>query len=128
MKTKLRGFRGATTVEEDTEESILSATEKLIREMVAQNNIAAEDVASVWMTLTEDLVSTFPAKALRKLEGWTYVPVMCSREIPVPGSLSKCIRVLMHAHTSKTQREIVHVYQERAVCLRPDLNLTTKEI
>ena len=96
--------------------------------MIAQNNIQAEDVASVWMTLTEDLVSAFPAKALRNIEGWKYVPVMCSREIPVPGSLSKCIRVLMHVHTPKHSEEIVHVYLERAECLRPDLNLTMKEI
>lgn len=127
MSSKLRGFRGAITVETDTEENIISATERLVREMIAQNGIKADDVASVWMTMTEDLVSAFPAKALRNIEGWKYVPVMCSREIPVPGSLPKCIRVMMHVHTTKAQDEIVHVYLEKAKCLRPDLNLTVKE-
>ena len=127
MSTKLRGFRGATTVKTDSEDSIVMATERLVREMITQNNIQPDDVASVWMTLTEDLISTFPAKALRKIDGWTYVPVMCSREIPVPGSLEKCIRVLMHVHTSKAQQEIVHVYLEKATSLRPDLSLTMKK-
>lgn len=127
MSSKLRGFRGAITVETDKEESIVSATERLVREMIAQNNIQADDVASVWMTLTEDLISAFPAKALRNIDGWKYVPVMCSREIPVPGSLAKCIRVLMHVHTTKAQEEIIHVYLEKAKTLRPDLNLTMKE-
>lgn len=128
MNIRLRGVRGAITVEQDKEETIVKATETLVREMINKNQIKAADVASVWMTLTEDLLSTFPAKALRRLEDWTYVPVMCSREIPVPGSLTKCIRVLMHVHTSVPQKEIVHIYLENAKQLRPDLNLTMKEL
>lgn len=127
MSQKLRGVRGATTVDNDQEEKIVRATEILVKEMIRVNDIEADDVASVWITVTEDLTSAFPAKALRSVDGWTYVPVMCAREIPVPGSLEKCIRVMVHVHTEKKQDEIQHVYLEKAEQLRPDLNLTLKK-
>jgi chorismate mutase len=127
LSQKLRGVRGATTVDNDHAETVIKATEALVQEMIRANKIEAEDVASVWMTATEDLVSAFPAKALRHVDGWTYVPVMCAREIPVPGSLEKCIRVMMHVHTNLGQNDIQHIYLERAEQLRPDLNLTLKK-
>ena len=73
-----------------------------------------------------DITAAFPAQALRRLDGWTYVPVMCTREIPVPGSLPRCIRVMMTVATEKQQEEICHVYLKGAVVLRPDLSLTKK--
>ncbi len=127
MSSKVRGVRGAITVESDTESEIIDATEQLLREMEASNLIVAEEVASVWITTTEDLKSTFPAKALRRLKGWSLVPVMCSREIPVYGSLPKCIRVMVHVNTTLGQEEIHHIYLGGATILRPDLHLTSKD-
>lgn len=118
----LRGLRGATTIEENTELEIVDATEKLMRELITINEVMAENVASVFLSVTEDIDAAFPAKALRRLEGWTHVPVMCMREIPVANSLKKCIRVMVHMNTDKKQTEIKHVYLEKALILRPDLN------
>lgn len=127
MNQQIRGVRGATTVEVDQAEKIIEATEELVKEMIRMNKIEPEKISSVWMTMTEDLVSTFPAKALRRLEGWRYVPVMCSREIPVSDSLPMCIRVMIHLQTVLNQQEVQHVFLERAVQLRPDLSLTSKK-
>ncbi|MDQ0155217.1 chorismate mutase [Robertmurraya andreesenii] len=118
----LRGVRGAITIENNLEAEIVAATERLMRELIARNDIVPEDVASVFISTTVEIDAVFPAKALRLLEGWTHVPVMCMREIPVTGSLEKCIRVMVHLNTDKKQTEINHVYLERAVILRPDLN------
>ncbi|MFS0781386.1 chorismate mutase [Bacillus sp. 1P06AnD] len=116
-----RGVRGATTVEEDKEQVIVRQTEDLLRELIGQNGIEAEHVCSVIISATSDLTAAFPAKALRNIDGWTYVPVMCVREIEVPGSLEKCIRIMLHWNTEKSQQDINHVYLNRAVSLRPDL-------
>jgi chorismate mutase len=123
VKRLIRGIRGATTVIENKEDVILKATEELIHEMIRKNDIRPENVAQVIMTVTEDLTATFPAKALRTLRGWTYVPVMCMKEIPVPNSLGKCIRIMMTVETNEKQENIHHVYLEEAVKLRPDLSI-----
>jgi len=117
----VRGIRGATTVKSNTVEQVLSATEKLLQEMIEKNNLQAEQVAQALISVTEDIDAAFPAAALRKIEGWQYVPVMCMREIPVPNSLQKCIRVMMTVNTTINQKEIQHIYLEEAVALRPDL-------
>jgi chorismate mutase len=116
----LRGIRGATTVEEDTPQAILEATEELVREIVASNAIDSEAVASALFTVTPDLRAEFPAAAARRM-GWTMVPLLNFTEIGVPGRLEKCIRVLVHVNTDRAQNEMVHVYLRRAVSLRPDL-------
>ncbi len=113
-----RGIRGATTVERNDREEILSATTELLQLMIRRNDLQTEDVASAIFSLTEDLDAEFPAVAARLL-GWTNVPLMCSREIPVPGSLSKCVRVLLHVNTTRGLAEIQHVYVRGAVDLRP---------
>lgn len=117
----IRGVRGATTVQVDTDIEIMTAVERLLREMIELNSIEAEDVASIFISMTEDLRSAFPAKALRKIDGWTYVPVVCMQEIPIVNSLPLCIRVMLHLNTNKEQTQIQHVYQEGAIVLRPDL-------
>lgn len=117
----LRGVRGATTVSHNNEQEIIIAAEELFREMMKVNEINPEAVASVFISTTEDLDAAFPAKALRKLEDWTYVPVMCMRELPVPNSLKMCIRVMLHLNTDVAQQEIIHVYLNGAQVLRPDL-------
>jgi chorismate mutase len=116
----LRGIRGATTVAEDTQAAILEATEELIRDIVAANGLASEDVASALFTVTPDLHAEFPAAAARRM-GWTLVPLLNFTEIGVPGRLARCIRVLIHVNTTKAQAEMVHVYLREAVSLRPDL-------
>ena len=116
----VRGVRGAITVERDDAALLLDATERLLREIVAENDIRSDDVASALFTLTPDLVSQFPAAAARRM-GWTRVPLLNFTEIAVSGSLPRCIRVLLHVNTDKPQDEIVHVYLDGARVLRPDL-------
>ncbi|WP_010650661.1 chorismate mutase [Oceanobacillus massiliensis] len=116
-----RGIRGATTVSENEETQIIENTRVLIEEMVHKNNIKPETISHVFISVTKDLNAGFPARALRKLDGWTYVPVMCMAEIDVPGSLEKCIRIMMVANTAQSQEEVQHVFHNEAVKLRPDL-------
>ena len=115
-----RGIRGATTVERNEREEILTATMELLELMVRQNDLHIEDIASAIFTVTEDLDAEFPAAAARQL-GWDEVALMCMREIPVPDSLGKCIRVLLHVNTTRSASEIQHVYIREAVKLRPGL-------
>ena len=116
-----RGVRGATTVEADDRDQILTATRQLLALMIRRNQIEAADVASAMFTVTGDLASEFPALAARQL-GWIEVPLLCGYEVSVPGSLPRCIRVMLHWNTSKSQSEIHHVYIRDAVRLRPDLS------
>ncbi len=120
MRMVCRGVRGATTVESNSREAILEETRKLLALMIRFNDIDSEDVASATFTLTRDLDAEFPALAARQL-GWRDVPLLCSYELNVPGSLQKCIRILVHWNTEKSQREITHVYLNGAQKLRPDL-------
>ena len=113
-----RGIRGATTVERNDRDDILEATTELLEVIVRLNGLRSEDVAYVWFTVTEDLDAEFPAFAAREL-GWTEVPLMCAREIPVPGALERCIRVLVSWNTRKSQREVRHAFLRGAKELRP---------
>ncbi|NTU56315.1 MAG: chorismate mutase [Anaerolineales bacterium] len=116
-----RGIRGATTVPADDPDLILDATRELLEEILAENaDMRPEDIASAFFTVTDDLASTFPAQAARQM-GWSLVPMLCAREIPVPNSLPRVIRVLVHWNTEIPQNEITHVYLRDAVKLRPDL-------
>jgi len=117
----MRGVRGATTVDEDQADQMLAVTQELLEAILAANpGMSTEDIASVIFTLTNDLSSAFPALAARRM-GWASVPMMCAREIPVPGSLPRCIRVLLHWNTDTPQSDIRHIYLREAVKLRPDL-------
>ena len=116
-----RGIRGATTVSAEDPELILEAARELLEESLAENErMKPEDVASALFTVTDDLASTFPAQGARQM-GWGLVPMLCAREIPVPDSLPRVIRVLVHWNTETSQNEITHVYLRDAVRLRPDL-------
>ncbi|WP_017472196.1 chorismate mutase [Amphibacillus jilinensis] len=117
----IRGVRGATTVSSNNESEIISHTRELTQAMIKENNISADDVASVFVSVTQDLNAAFPAKPIRELSGWEYVPVMCMQEIDVPNGLPYCIRIMMTINTSLKQEEIIHVYQHQAKKLRPDL-------
>ena len=117
----IRGIRGATTVTADEPDLILRATRELLEAILEANEgMKSEDVGSALFTVTDDLISTFPAQAARQM-GWSLVPMMCAREIPVPGSLPLAIRVLVHWNTGTPQNKITHVYLRDAVKLRPDL-------
>ena len=117
----IRGIRGAITVTADEPDLILQATRELLEEILEENEgMQPEDVASAIFTVTDDLASTFPAQAAREM-GWSLVPMLCAREIPVPNSLSHVIRVLVHWNTDVPQSGITHVYLREAVKLRPDL-------
>ena len=115
-----RGIRGATTIELDTKENVLSATRELLNAMMTSNpELKTDAIASVTFTVTGDITSAYPALAARQMD-WDQVPMMCASEIPVTGSLQLCIRVLILWNTDETQREIKHVYLRDAVILRPD--------
>lgn len=116
-----RGVRGATTADSNERMDILAATRQLLALMIRQNDIHPEDVASAVFSTTVDLDAEFPALAARQL-GWFDVPLLCTHEISVPGSLERCVRVLVHWNTSRTQQEITHVYIKNAIRLRPDLS------
>ena len=116
----VRGIRGATTVEADSQKQIMAATRELLARIIEANELAPEDVASAYFTATPDLKAAFPASAAREL-GWQHVPLLDAQEIAVPGSLPLCIRVLIHWNTDRSQAQIHHVYLRRARALRPDL-------
>ena len=116
-----RGVRGATTVQRNDREEILEATRQLLALMIRRNTIDKRDIASATFTVTKDLDAEFPALAARQL-GWGDVPLLCGYEVHVPGSLERCIRVLIHWNTPKAQNEIQHVYAREAERLRPDLS------
>ncbi|TWU46367.1 Chorismate mutase AroH [Rubripirellula tenax] len=119
--TVCRGVRGATTVETDDRDLILTATRQMLGLIIRRNGIELTDIASAQFTVTNDLSAEFPALAARQL-GWLEVPLLCGYEISVPGSLPRCIRILLHWNTDKPQSEIQHVYLHDAVKLRPDLS------
>lgn len=116
-----RGIRGATTVEYNEREEVLAATKELLELLISRNELRADDIASAIFTVTEDLDAEFPALAARQL-GWTEVALLCAREIPVPNSLGKCIRVLLHVNTTRSAAEVQHVYLRKAVTLRPSMS------
>ena len=116
-----RGVRGATTVASNSREEILTATRQLLALMIRRNDLETKDVASAIFSATQDVDAEFPALAARQL-GWLDVPLLCMHEINVPGSLPRCIRILVHWNTDKPQSEINHVYIKDAVKLRPDLS------
>jgi chorismate mutase len=117
----LRGIRGATTVNDNQASEILAATRELLEVILAANpGLQVFDLSAVWFTMTSDLDAVYPTQAVREM-GWTQVPLMCAREIPVPGSLPRCIRVLLQWNTDVPQAAIRHVYLREAVSLRPDL-------
>lgn len=116
----VRALRGATTVEANTEEAINGRVQALIREMLTRNEIETEDLISILFTSTEDLTATFPATPAR-LMGLGDVPLLSARELSVPNSTPRCVRVLMHLHTTRARGELRHVYLEGAQGLNDDL-------
>jgi chorismate mutase len=116
---RLIALRGANTVQENEADAILAATEELMAELLARNGLAAEDLVSCLFTLTPDLDAEFPAVAARRM-GLSRVPLLCAREIPVPGALPRVIRVLIHCYPP-SGGDPQHVYLGDARALRLDL-------
>ena len=114
-----RAIRGATTVESNTSEDILEATDELLQTVLALNEITTDDMVSIIFTTTTDLNATFPAVAARAM-GLDQIPLMCAHEMSVPGALDMVVRVMMHINTEKSATEINHVYLRRARALRPE--------
>lgn len=119
--TVSRAVRGAITVEYNTIEEISRSTVELLKNILKSNDIDSDDIVSVIFTLTPDLDAEFPAKSARANLGWDDVPMLCASEIAVPGSIEKCIRVMITFNTAKARQEINHIYLGRARNLRPDL-------
>jgi chorismate mutase len=116
----IRGIRGAVQASTNTAEDILQSTRQLLLALIEANSgLMAEDIASVFFTVTEDLNAAYPAKAAREI-GWTSVSLLCAREISVPGSLPRCIRILIHWNTQQSQNSIRPVYLGAASELRPE--------
>lgn len=116
---RLQGIRGAITVEANDAAQILAATDELLRELIESNGLEPDDIVSGIFTVTNDLNAAFPARAAEDY-GWNIVALLHSSEIPVPGSLPRCIRLLVHAYTTRPRDQIRHVYLREAVKLRPD--------
>jgi chorismate mutase len=121
----IRGIRGATTVIENNKEEILKETSELLEEIFAQNKLILADIASIFFSVTSDIDQAFPALAARNL-GLTDTALLCFNEISVPNSIKKCIRVLIHVNTEKTQSQMKHIYLKEAKKLRPDKEAINK--
>lgn len=117
---RLFALRGANSVRSNRSEDILAATDELMRELMKRNDLEADDMVSCIFTLTADLDAEFPAVAARQM-GLQHVPLLCAREIPVPGALPQVIRVLVHYHAS-ADHQPAHVYLHGARALRSDLD------
>jgi chorismate mutase len=117
---RLFALRGANSVESNTRDSILRATEALMHELMARNSLAPDQLVSCIFTVTDDLDAEFPAVAARQI-GLSRVPLMCAREVPVPGSLGKVIRTLVHYY-APADHQPRHVYLGETRGLRADLD------
>lgn len=116
----LRGIRGAVQPPKNTRDAIRRSTTELLETVIASNRLRPDDVAAAFFTVTDDLSADFPAAAAREL-GWTTVPMLCNREIAVPGALPRVIRLLLLVNTHRSAKSIRHIYLGETQCLRPDL-------
>jgi chorismate mutase len=114
----MRGIRGATQISANTVEAMEEAVVEMVEALMARNQLRPEDITWAIFTVTHDLDADFPARAAR-LAGWHQVPMICSREIPVPGSMARVVRVLLHVQSEGVTH---HVYLRGAQALRPDLH------
>jgi chorismate mutase len=115
-----RGIRGAVCVETNDAKAIVTATREMLEQIVADNDLAVEDIACVIFTATPDLDTAYPARAAREM-GWMTTPLLCEQEMMVKGGLPRCIRALILWNTDLPADQIRHVYLGKARALRPDL-------
>ena len=117
---RVRALRGATTLEVDERSHLLERTQELIAEVFQRNHLDEDDLVSIVFTATGDVHSAYPAEAAREA-GITHVPLLCARELEINGGIPRCVRILIHAYTTATARELRHVYLHEARQLRTDL-------
>lgn len=117
---RVRALRAATTLEVDERTHLLERTQELIAQLLTRNGLHEDDLISIVFTATDDVRSAFPAEAARAA-GITHVPLLCARELGIDGGIERCIRLLVHAYTTRTPRELRHVYLHAARQLRTDL-------
>jgi chorismate mutase len=116
----VRAVRGAIQVDANDRDEILQGTSELVTEVLRRNEIDPADLISIVFTATPDLTAEFPAYAARLL-GLTDVPLLCTTEIAVPGSMPRVLRLLAHVETPRAREQIRHVYLRGAASLRTDL-------
>lgn len=117
---RVRGLRGATSVDADASDAVVEATSELVRTMMSRNGVEMDDLVTMIFTATPDITSQFPAYAARKI-GISDVPLLCATEMNVAGAPPRIIRVLMHIYTNKERADLRHVYLRDARGLRTDL-------
>lgn len=117
---RLQALRGAITCEENTQAEIGEKTQRLLKELVARNELDHDDLVSIIFTATDDLTAEFPATAARGL-GYGDIPLLCARELGIDHGMPRCIRLLVHCYTDRPRHELHHVYLEGARALRDDL-------
>lgn len=113
----VKAIRGATVVDKDSKEAIISATAELLKEIINRNNLSSDQIISIIFTSTDDLKSEFPAVAAREM-GLNDVPLLCCKELSVKGAIKRCIRLLMHVNIHE---DVTHAYLGEAKNLRDDL-------
>ena len=118
---RTHAIRGAISVDSNESGAIGAATRELLEAIVARNWLETDEIVSCWFTVTPDLTSAFPALAAREM-GWVDVPLLCASEIPVPGSMPRCLRVLVEVEPRAPRPLDTHVYLRDAVSLRPDIH------
>lgn len=116
----VRAFRGATQLSSDTKEEMKSAVVELLKEIMSSNSLATDDLISILFTATPDLQSDFPAAGIREF-GLLDLPLICAQELDIRGALPRTIRVMIHANSPLSRKEISHIYLRGAAVLRPDL-------
>lgn len=117
---RVRALRGATTLDHDHRDHLLTRTQQLIEALFERNDLTEDDLISIVFTATSDITSAFPAEAAR-LAGITHVPLLCARELEIEGGIRSCIRILVHAYTDRTPTQLRHPYLHGARQLRTDL-------
>ncbi len=113
-------MRGAITCDEDSKSEIEEKTQRLVKELLARNEVEHDDLVSVIFTMTSDLGAEFPATAARSV-GLGDIPLLCARELEIEHGMPRCIRVLVHCYSDRRRDELHHVYLEGARALRDDL-------
>ncbi len=116
----LRALRGATTLDSDSRAEMIERVTELLAALFERNDVGHDDLVSIIFTATDDLHSMFPAEAARTL-GISDVPLMCARELDIDGATTMCVRIMVHAYSTRPRAEIEHVYLRRATALRPDI-------
>jgi chorismate mutase len=116
----IRGIRGATTAAEDSVQAIQPAVIAMMDAIIEANQLHAESVITLFITVTDDLHAISPAKVIRDYYGWDLVPILCAKEPDIAGLPQRCIRTLIQFETDKTAMDIKHIYQNGAMVLRPD--------